>query len=1094
MRTKLSRYADGIMETAWLSATILVPLFFNVYSSRIFEPDKITMLRSLALVIAVAWLIKVVEQGGMDWEHIPVDKYGLNSRFRSLLRIPMILPVLALVFVYILATLFSISPRISFWGSYQRLQGTYTTFSYIIIFAALTANLRRREQVTRLITTVILCSLPVSLYGVLQRYRIDPVPWGGDVTARIASNMGNSIFVAAYLITVFPLTVVRIVDSFMNILRESTRLAFHVTRATIYVFIAALQVIALLFSGSRGPLLGWLAGTFFLLIVLTLLWRRRLLTVGVIGTAVLVGGFLLLLNIQNGPLEGLRATPGIGRLGHLLDEESKTSLVRTYIWRGAQKLFLPHQPLEYPDGSNDSFNIIRPLIGYGPESMYVAYNPFYPPELTQVEKRNASPDRSHNETWDSLVITGVLGFLAYLGLFTAVFYYSLKWLGLITSSKQHFLFFGLYFGVGIASAIVFMIWKEIGYFGVGLPFGCLIGMLAYLILISLFGKYEIPKTPGEQIRALTLAGLLAVIIAHFAEINFGIAIAVTRTYFWTFSGLLLLIGYILPLHGEYESSTKATVPEKGEGGSRIDKGASAYDKSIRDGSSRKKQRHPSKEKPRSSWARNWPDWIKSSLVSGIILAIILTALGYDFISNAFQVKSAGAIVWNSLVHLRSTSSPVSYGVLAMILTTWLAGSVLFASENRSGDNISGWIKQIGATLGISLILGLLFWLWHAGNIASLLSTPAKNMAEVISQVGRYENLLTLFYIFIFILIFAGGVVMPDEWPAKTIKDRWLSPFFAPAMVVLAILIVSITNLRVIQADIAFKAADPFTKQNAWAVAIGIYNHANELAPNEDFYYLFLGRAYLEQGRALTDAKEREKLFEQAQVDLIKAQTLDPLNIDHTANLARLNSLWAIYTTDQDLRSKRNLASDDYFAKAVLIAPNNARIWDEWALLYLNNLKQPEEAFQRIVKSKEIDPYYDWSYGLLGDYYAQRAQATTDPVEKNTYLQQSIEGYSQALKLAIATDTRSQYNYTVALAGVYVQLEQLQMAIETYQQAISLYPGNTDIWRIEYTLTQIYYQLGDTQNALIHAENALAGAPDAQKDNLRKLINQISGQP
>ncbi len=64
MSTKLSRYADGLMEAAWLAALIVVPLFFNIYSSRIFEPDKITLLRTLALVILAAWLVKLVEEGG----------------------------------------------------------------------------------------------------------------------------------------------------------------------------------------------------------------------------------------------------------------------------------------------------------------------------------------------------------------------------------------------------------------------------------------------------------------------------------------------------------------------------------------------------------------------------------------------------------------------------------------------------------------------------------------------------------------------------------------------------------------------------------------------------------------------------------------------------------------------------------------------------------------------------------------------------------------------------------------------------------------------------------------------------------------------
>ena len=112
-----------------------------------------------------------------------------------------------------------------------------------------------------------------------------------------------------------------------------------------------------------------------------------------------------------------------------LDAESRTGRVRVLIWQGAAELVQPHQPLEYPDGNKDAFNFLRPLIGYGPESMYVAYNPFYQPELTQVEKRNASPDRSHNETWDSLVITGVLGLAVYLAIFGSVIYYGLEMAG-----------------------------------------------------------------------------------------------------------------------------------------------------------------------------------------------------------------------------------------------------------------------------------------------------------------------------------------------------------------------------------------------------------------------------------------------------------------------------------------------------------------------------------------------------------------------------------------------------------------------------------------------------------------------------------------
>ncbi len=243
----------------------------------------------------------------------------------------------------------------------------------------------------------------------MQRFGADPIPWGGDVTARIASNMGNSIFVAAYLIMVFPLTLMRVVESFEALINESQRngqgaaITLRILSGLRFMSLSwPSRQIALYFSGSRGPWLGWGASLVLLWLGLSLIWRKRSMTLAGVVLALVAGAFLVTLNIPNGPLEALRSRPEFGRLGQLLDAESRTGQVRTLIWQGASELVQPHAPLDYPNGQQDVFNFLRPLIGYGPESMYVAYNRFYQPELTLVEKRNASPDRSHNETWDSL--------------------------------------------------------------------------------------------------------------------------------------------------------------------------------------------------------------------------------------------------------------------------------------------------------------------------------------------------------------------------------------------------------------------------------------------------------------------------------------------------------------------------------------------------------------------------------------------------------------------------------------------------------------------------------------------------------------------
>jgi O-antigen ligase len=547
MPTKLSRYCEGLMEAAWLAAIIILPIFFNVYSSRIFEPDKISILRSLVLLILGAWLVKVVEEGSFRLGNMEPGESAIKTFFTT----PMFFPVLFLIFSYLISTIFSVTPRTSFLGSYQRLQGTYTTFSYLVIFAALLLNIHQRKQVDRLITTIILASVPVALYGFLQRYQLDPIPWGGNVSVRVASNMGNSIFVAAYLIMVFPLTIGRIVEASDAILKDAPNMALHVVKATIYMFIAGIQVFALYMTQSRGPFLGWLASLFFVILLLSLRWRKRWLTFSVIGAALAVAGFLLILNVKNGPLESMKQSTMLGRFGRILDSESNNALVRKYIWEGAAQLISPHKPIGFPDGSMDKLNFLRPLIGYGPESMYVAFNPFYPPMLGQVEKRNASPDRSHNETWDSLVITGLLGFVAYLLVFLSIFYYGLKWLGLIHEENQRIFFYICVFGGGIVGAVLMILWGGMEFFGVGLPFGIAVGMILYFVYIALFGGYETPQNPGEAARALTLIVLIAAVLAHFLEINFGIAIGVTRTYFWVYCGLIILVGKVLPAIGEY---------------------------------------------------------------------------------------------------------------------------------------------------------------------------------------------------------------------------------------------------------------------------------------------------------------------------------------------------------------------------------------------------------------------------------------------------------------------------------------------------------------------------------------------------------------
>jgi tetratricopeptide (TPR) repeat protein/O-antigen ligase len=1067
MPTKLSRYAEGLMEAAWLVAVVMTPLFFNKYSSRIFEPDKATLLRTLTLIMLAAWLVKVVDEG------IHQKKSGsINDTLKSLVRVPMILPVVVMAVSYMLATILSVTPRISLWGSYQRLQGTYTTLSYLVIFAAMVVNLRKRKQVDRLITTAILSSLPVSLYGVLQRYGIDPIPWGGDVTNRVASHMGNSIFVSAYLIMIFPLTVGRIVDSFRAILNEGEGLGSQVARSTVYIFIAALELIAIYFSFSRGPLLGLIAGSFFLFILLSLYWNKRWMTVAVVALAGLVGVFLILLNIPEGPLETIRDAPGIGRLGQVFDLEQRTSQVRILIWGGAVDMVLPHDPLEYPDGHKDPFNILRPIIGYGPETMHMAYNPFYPPELAHTEKRNASPDRSHNETWDSLVITGALGLGVYLAIFASVFYYGLKWLWLINTQKQRNLFFGLFFGGGFASATAFILLLDPAFFGVGLPFGIILGLIAYLTLSALFFKPENEQTAANRARSLTLIVLLAGVMSHFVEINFGIAIVSTRTYFWVYAALLLLVGYLLPQRGEYlTEQVEDTKPE------------------IRK-SPQKKRRRGKTRRPSPKQA----DWIKLAIIGGCIGALILIPLTYEYISNLNGSASANDILWTSLTRVKKDT--ISYGVLALTITAWLAAGVVLSSENNQSKGQSSWLQTFGSILGISGGITFFYALWLSGTLASLARSAPTTTQEVLAQAAAFEGLLSQYYIYIILIMFALAALLPEEWPRRSSGTTPIGPILAPVALIIAFVLTNLTNLRVIQSDIAFKMAEPFTKSNQWPVAILLYQRAIELAPDEDYYYLFLGRAYLEHTKTLGDPAEQEEIFNQAEVDLVHAQEINPLNPDHTANLGRLYSWWAMQTTDPDERRRRGEVSDSYYERVTVLSPNSARLWDEWGTLHFSVLKQPDRARELLEHSLEIDPTYDWTHALLGDYYSQTARSMEDEADRIEYLEQAAFYYSKAIEYSNTPTRQSSQgmNYFFALASAYQSLADYESMIDTLEMSLEYARAKDDIWKIEENLARTYVQVNDKVSAILHASNALSYAPETEFERLQTLIAQLQSLP
>jgi len=79
--------------------------------------------------------------------------------------------------------------------------------------------------------------------------------------------------------------------------------------------------VCIVYSQSRGPQVGFIAGVFLFALLYTFARRWRTVTLGFAGLGIVVFAFLIVLNVPNSPLAKVRDVPYIGRLGRLLEME-----------------------------------------------------------------------------------------------------------------------------------------------------------------------------------------------------------------------------------------------------------------------------------------------------------------------------------------------------------------------------------------------------------------------------------------------------------------------------------------------------------------------------------------------------------------------------------------------------------------------------------------------------------------------------------------------------------------------------------------------------------------------------------------------------
>ncbi len=400
-----------------------LPIYLNSQLSGV-NIAKCLLAQILISIMLSLWLIKL-----------------LSSSTYKFITTPMDIAVLAYLLVNICATLASVNPAISFFGSYKRYEGLITHINYCLLFFIITNFISTISHVKHILRVIVSAGLIVSCYGFLQHHGIDYTYWGPAFDRnRVFASFGNPIFLGAYLVLIVPLTAMmyfiegketsqhlRIKSKKKSVhgqkLKEQIFLRIFWTKYLqnilpwLYGIVLTIITISLALSQNRSSYLGFMTSLF---IMIGFIWwgnllpeiKRRAIIAAICLLAVIgyynlkpetsiMGRFLATITLS-GPDEVSQNAKSTSKIEPKKEVEfTGTAASRLFMWRDCLKMLLDY-----------------PFFGIGLETMGVMYPQYRSRDLILTEGgQYGRPDRVHNDFIDFAITRGIIGFIIYLWLF-----------------------------------------------------------------------------------------------------------------------------------------------------------------------------------------------------------------------------------------------------------------------------------------------------------------------------------------------------------------------------------------------------------------------------------------------------------------------------------------------------------------------------------------------------------------------------------------------------------------------------------------------------------------------------------------------------
>ena len=1018
----LAIVADNVAEAAWLASVVVVALHFNLHTFTIFEADKIAMFKVLAALLLAALLLR-----------ISVWRYSGHTATASEMAAAIPPASAGIAVALLLSTGLSIAPQISWHGTYMRAHGAVMELCLLAVLVAQCVGLRRPAQMQRLLDTIVLAATISALYGILQHLKLDPAEWGqaflGD---RVSSTQGNPIFLGAYLVLTLPLT---LACALQTLLRSTGGMRNH-AQAALQLLSATIQVLAIWFTGSRGPLLGIAAGCLFMAICQAAALNNRKALLALFGVAGAVLLFLYALNIPNGPLEALRDRPYLGRLAHVWDTTNRTessTQVRIETWRHAKDALLTTPALIYADGTVDTWSRLRLLIGYGPETAGFVLPPSY-----RTEFHNALfSDRAHNMLWDTLLTTGIIGAVAAYWLWATLANKLLLQLGFLTGSKNRYGLWALQFAGATAGLLITMQLRSPELAAVALALGLAAGTLMFPVLSTIVE----PRT--TQPVNFILLGLAGAAFAHFIEAQFGIATITTDLHF-------VIVIALIWNWDQLQQPAQLTQPTP---------------------QAMTKQRQPS-----SFTAPAQP--AMQALAVGTELAVPAVLAGI-LVLFSLWVPNLGL----------SSSAPA----IALLLLACATAAAVFAYAHAPAAAAT-WAL---AGLGLGLPVTYLAWTQFDGR--ALAGSNANNILQTAAARSASVTAFAI-WIVLLTLGLGWALAQRESAPQHPVSNKFIfAPLAAFLIIGIGATYLNVNASQADTHRNLVQAANPADALTLLDRAVQLAPQQDELWYLYGRTALIAARAQTTQAaRAVLRSAARSHLerallispfnpnylISLARLNFDIAQDTQNLD-DRTATANRADNYYAaaLRLNPHDARWWQNWAVLDYevfldyaaaetkLQRAQTEDPTNAR-----SLVLLGNV-----ATARMVSPQANDrdfsaalDYYSQALNspvgtspieiklLLGNLWLQRGTASKDAVAQNSSYRMSADLFEQVIS---ATDSTATFGEPDEQPGSAAKFEP---------------------WALQRTLSQLYMSLQQYEQAGQYAALALASAPQSQHELLLQL--------